>query len=232
MIEGFITDVPGDCKVRITQTIDFSDSNYFPPVKGAIVTLQDNNNAPVILRQSSSGAYQTSDINGIPGHTYTLLVTIEGKQFSAVSTMPLKVNFDSLYVDDFIGFGTTKKFADVIFNDPPGKGNAYHFVQHKNSLINNSIFVVNDDFSDGRQNNLLLAYFDSDEENDIKMGDTLSVDMQCIDPAIYKYWFSLQNSSTGNSDNASPANPVTNMKGGALGYFSAHTFQTKQIIVP
>lgn len=232
VIEGIITNLAGDCKVKITQTVNFSDPNFFTDVKEAIVTIQDNNNLPVVLPQSIAGTYQTGDIYGIPGHTYTLSVTLNGQIFSAISKMPEQVNFDSLYIEDFRGFGDPRKFANVIFNDPPGKGNAYHFIQYKNDMINNGIFVSNDNFSDGRQNNSLLAYFGTDDENVIKTGDTVTVEMQCIDPPIYKYWFGLQESSTGNSDNASPGNPVTNIKGGALGYFSAHTVQTKTVIVP
>ncbi len=56
--------------------------------------------------------------------------------------------------------------------------------------------------------------------------------MMCIDAAVYKYWYSfLTGGASGDSNSASPANPVTNIKGGALGYFSAHTLQTKTVVV-
>jgi hypothetical protein len=232
VIEGWITNRPGDCEIRITQTVNFSDPNVFAGVTDAIVTIQDNNNPPVLLSQSVDGLYQTGQVNGAPGHTYTLMVKVGGQLFSAKSIMPEQVNFDSLYIAAFQGFGATKKFADVVFTDPPGKGNAYRFVQVKNNQTNNGIFVLNDNFTDGRVNNSLLAYFDSKDENMIKTGDTVSVEMMCIDPAIYKYWFGLQESSTGNSNNASPGNPVSNISGGALGYFSAHTFQIRSVISP
>ena len=232
VIEGFITDNPGDCRVKISQTVNFSDTVYSPGISDAVVTIRDNDNPPVVLTESVAGIYRTDAIQGTPGHTYSLSVSVNGSQFSATSTMPHRVNFDSLYIQDFIGFGDAKKFASVVFNDPPGKGNSYHFTQRKNNLVNNAIFIVNDNFSDGRQNNSLLVYFDSDDENMIKKGDTVSIDMKCIDEAVYKYWFGLQNSSTGSNDNASPGNPVSNIKGGALGYFSAQTFQTKTVITP
>ncbi|HKZ66576.1 MAG TPA: hypothetical protein VJ111_09490, partial [Chitinophagaceae bacterium] len=69
-------------------------------------------------------------------------------------------------------------------------------------------------------------------DEDIKSGDTVKLDMLCIDPAVYKYWYSVNQSATGNSQSASPANPVSNISGGALGYFSAHTIQTKTLLVP
>ena len=64
-------------------------------------------------------------------------------------------------------------------------------------------------------------------------GDQVTVDMLCLDPAVYKYWYSLDRGATGGGiSGATPANPVTNISGGALGYFSAHTLQSKTMVVP
>ena len=59
VIEGSITNRPGDCEVRITQTVNFSDPNIFAGVTDATVTIQDNDNPPVVLSQSVDGLYQT-----------------------------------------------------------------------------------------------------------------------------------------------------------------------------
>src|SRR3978361_2204612 len=74
VIEGTITDEPGYCQVKITQTVNFSDPNNFPAVSGAIVTVSDNNGTPVTLAETSAGIYQTGDINGTIAHHYTLSV--------------------------------------------------------------------------------------------------------------------------------------------------------------
>ncbi|HKO82838.1 MAG TPA: hypothetical protein VJU78_20670, partial [Chitinophagaceae bacterium] len=73
---------------------------------------------------------------------------------------------------------------------------------------------------------------DENPEEEIESRDTVMLDMLCIDNVVYKYWYSVYQSATGNSQSASPANPVTNIVGGALGYFSAHTKQTKSVVVP
>jgi len=54
--------------------------------------------------------------------------------------------------------------------------------------------------------------------------------MQCIDKNVYEYWYSLDQSSTGSSQSAAPGNPVSNMQGGALGYFSANTLQSRSVV--
>jgi hypothetical protein len=58
--------------------------------------------------------------------------------------------------------------------------------------------------------------------------DSVTIEMHCIDKPVYDYYYSL-----GNRDNsATPANPVSNIVGGALGYFSAHTVRKTTAVVP
>lgn len=232
VIEGNISDEPGVCQVKITQTKDFNEDNTFPGVSGAIVTVSDNGGTPVLLTETSTGVYETTAINGTVGHTYTLKVQIGEQTFTAPSTMPVLVPFDSMYIDDRVLFGDPKKVPTLKYTDPEGKGNGYHFIQYKNGVRESTIFVRNDDFTDGNDiTTALISFGDDDEEDDIKTGDTIRVVMECIDVAGYKYWSSLE-AASGDSNNATPANPVSNITGGALGYFSAHTTQEKTVVVP
>jgi hypothetical protein len=107
-------------------------------------------------------------------------------------------------------------------------GNSYRFLQYINRKKDKGVYVINDDLTEGR--NVTTTLF-TRENSVLKMGDTVAVEMHCIDPAMYKYWFSLSQSATGETETASPANPVTNLSGGTLGYFSAHTVRSKSIIV-
>lgn len=230
VIQAYISNEPGDCKVHITQTVNFADPAAFPGVTDAIVAIQDNNSPPVELVETGNGMYESADLNGTENHTYSLSVKVNGQLFTSVSQTPKQVNFDSLSIVDFRSFDGNRKFANVTFDDPPGKGNAYRFLQYKNEVSNKNIFVLNDDFTDGRVNNSLLTFFDRTNDQRIEKGDTVKVEMQCIDFAVYKFFSSLSQSSTGSSDNVSPGNPVSNIQGGALGYFSAYTKQTKSVI--
>jgi hypothetical protein len=91
------------------------------------------------------------------------------------------------------------------------------------------VFVENDQLSDGRAVTSMLYQ----QDIEIKRGDKIDVDMQCIDPDMYNYWNSLSNQG-GNSpqNSATPSNPPSNIDNNALGYFSAHTIQRKTIIIP
>jgi hypothetical protein len=234
VIEAVITDQAGTAKVLITQTKNFDEDNNFPGISGATVTIKENGGATTTLTETSAGKYESPALTGISSKTYDLTVVIAGKTFSATSTMPQRVNLDTIYATDELIFTDTRKIMNVDFRDPAGRGNNYRFIQYVNGLKEKQLFIQNDDYTDGRLNNNKLYYF-PDEDDDstvIKSGDLVNIDFQCIDASIYKYWYSLDRSSTGGGGPITPANPVTNMQGGALGYFSAHTLQTKTMVVP
>lgn len=232
VIEGNMSDQTGDCTVSITQSVNFSDPSSFPRVTEAVVTIQEDQHEPLSLMQTSPGLYESGRLNARPLHSYTLRVSVDGHEFTSTVTVPQKVGFDSLYIIDFNSFGENRKFANVVFMDPPGLGNAYRFIQYKNRIKNANIFVLNDEYSDGRQINTFLAFFDNSENQRLASGDTVIVEMQGIDPSVYKYFSSLNQSSTGDNNSVAPGNPVSNISGGALGYFNAFLSEKKMVIIP
>lgn len=229
VIEGTITDNLNSCRVSLSQTLDITDSNQFKGVKGAIITIQEDNKTPLQLKDNGEGIYG-ANIAGKPGHRYTLLVKIGNDHFSATSVMPQKVKFDSLFVTERMFLGKMRKIATVTFKDPPGKGNAYRFTQFSDGKKENTIFVFDDNLLDGRMVINELLTFGSDEYN-LKGGDQLTVEMRCIEMPVYLYWYSLTQGALGQNQSASPANPVSNITGGAIGYFSANTFEAKTMTV-
>ena len=234
VIEGTITDKQGGCRVLISQTKDFNEDNSVEGISGAAVSITDGNNT-MLLPEISPGIYADSLVKGTQGKTYTMHVNINGTSFESSSRMPFKVNMDSLYVTDDFLFGEIRKTPNVEFRDPPGTGNNYRFILYVNGAKRTNIYISNDSYSDGNFSSVKLFFFgDDDDEDDkkIKSGDKIGVDMLCISPDVYKYWYSLDAGATGNNNSASPANPVSNISGGALGYFSAHTIQSGFADVP
>lgn len=231
VVEAVLTDVPGTCNVRLSQTKNFTENNAFNSVSGASLSITDQSTgSAVTLTETEPGVYTSPSYAGVSGHTYLLKVTVAGSTFTANSTMPAKVNFDTLYMTEDQLFGQTNKFANLEFRDPASLGDCYQARQYVNGKALKDIFVTNDDYTNDRLNYAKLYVFPDDDKDKVKAGDTVTVDMMCIDKAVYKYWFSLQQSATGNSQSAAPANPVTNLKGGAIGYFTAQTLQSKTVI--
>ena len=231
VIEGTVTDSPTiPHTVKITKSVSFSADNVFPNVSGANVSINDNAGNTVTLNETSPGVYQNSTLVGVQGRTYYLNVIAEGKTYSAASTIPTKVNLDTIKIDVGLsppGGGTESKSTIPVFTDPYGKGNNYKFYLKKNSILSTQLFITDDEIVDGGESNRPL----SDDDFKYKTNDTVTVTMMCIDKAVYLYFFSLSQSGSGPNASATPANPVTNINGATLGYFSAHTIQTKTIIV-
>lgn len=232
VIDAQLTDVPGTCMVTLSRTKEFSASNALEGVSGAEVEIVGTGGERFTLTEVENGVYRNDAAKGAPGNTYELRIKVDGKAYTAQSTMPQYITFDSLYAEKQGFFGDDMIFANVAFQDPEGQRNYYRFVQHINDYKIPGFFLMDDDLSDGKFIRSTLFYFLDDDKEPVKSGDVFTVEMQVIDEAVYKYWFSLQQSSTGNSSSAAPANPVSNIVGDALGYFSAHTKQVKTTVAP
>lgn len=229
VIEGSITDVPGPHTITVTQTTNVDKNNNFPPVTGATVTLTDNSSVDEVLTEVSPGVYQTSALAGVPGKTYTLTVTVNGKTYAASSTMPQKVPFDSLGLKELQTPGGKELFPVVYYTDPKGIGNSYRAVEYINGEKVDEMFIETDEFIDGKTREAVL--FTRGDEYDLHSNDLVEVEVLCIDKNVYKYFEELSEVS-GSSDIAAPANPSSNISNGALGYFSAHTIQKRTLVYP
>jgi Domain of unknown function (DUF4249) len=229
VIEGNVTNAPGTQTVLLSQNVAFTSTNTYPPVTGASVSVTDSlgNNYP--FTEGPAGTYTNNVLVGKPGNSYSITVATGGKTYQAASTMPPAVVLDSLTSDnDVFSKGDNKKEILVHYQDPADVVNYYRFVMFVNSVQVKSVFAYNDQFIDGRYVNLSLP------ENDIDIypGDTVSVEMQCIDKPVYTYWYTLmQQQQNGPGGGVTPSNPPTNITPATLGYFSAHTTQRKTIIV-
>jgi hypothetical protein len=137
VIEGVVTNEPGTARVLISMSKNFNESNQFEGVSGAIVKISDNG-TDFTLSESSPGIYQNVSINGTPGHVYQLYVEVDGKIFTATSTMPQPVLLDTLYISTG-PFGQFK-FPTIAFTDPGGIDNGYRFVQYLNGVKDPAIF--------------------------------------------------------------------------------------------
>lgn len=228
VVEGNVTNLPGPYQVTIGKTGEVTTDYVFQGVGGATVSIRDNTGNGETLLEVQPGVYQTKSLQGVEGRTYYLSILVDGKTFAASSVMPHQVNLDSLYIVDVYNFSKMVKAVVPVFTDPVGQGNSYRFNETINGVLDKTLFYQNDDFTDGKKSDFYLLRPDPDSTLHVK--DNVSVEMQCIDKEVYKYWYSVDQSSTGDGGTTA-SNPVTNITGGALGYFSAHTSQTKSMIV-
>jgi Domain of unknown function (DUF4249) len=234
-IEGQVTDQIGDIQVKISKSVNFSDTNIFPPVTGAVVTITDNSGIIQTLTETKSGIYTLKNTQGVSGKTYSLKVVAEGKTYTASSTMPKAVDFLGAEIMEN-SFGNAPNSLGKVYNifplflDPAEiKNNYLFFLYNKEKKGKTFENVLNDNLFNG---NRFPAPLRSTGALQLMPKDTLTVEMLCIDTPVYDYFYGLSEISSNNGNSATPTNPINNISGGALGYFSAHTVRKVSVIVP
>lgn len=233
VIEANVTDQAGPYTVRITKSVSFTQSNTYPGVENAQVTLSDNLGQTENLQHIGNGIYQASSFQGQSGRTYTLKVQTDGKEYTSQSKMPEAVEFQGLEQDSFMVAGETSYTLLPIFVDPPALGNRYLFTYFVNDNPKKYFSEFSDNVNNGAPNQrpLILPNDDEDGAVKVKVGDKITVKMQCIDDAVYTFYSALLQLSGGGGGGVTPTNPPSNISNGALGYFSAHTVSVKTIVI-
>lgn len=228
VIEANVTNVLEPQIIKISKTKSFKEENSFLAVNGASVKVQEENGPSYSFVESGGGNYLSIPFKGTPGKKYTVTVMVSNQTYTAQSIMPPLVKLDSLTVTEISFFGNTNKFVQVNYKDIPNIPNQYNFVISVNNKLRNGYFPESDRFNDGSEvKNTLFT-----SEPDLKKGDKVTVDFQCIDLAIYRYFFAITQIGGNGGPPTSPANPDSNFNNAALGYFSAHTSQKLTISIP
>jgi len=229
VIEANVTNASAPQIIKLSKNVAFTNTNTYPPVTGATVTVTDQTGQIYAFTEGISGTYTNSQLNATAGYTYTMSVLTGGITYTANSKMPDSVSMDSVTSNNaaFSSGSKPEKEISVHYHDPAGVANYYRCVMSVNGVQVKDVFAFDDQFNDGLEVSEVLR------ENDINIyaGDTITVEMQCLDKPIYTYWFTLsQQSANGPGGSVTPSNAPTNISPVSLGYFSAHTTQTITIV--
>lgn len=229
VIDGSVDDAGNPAKVTISKSAPFGQSNTFPKVSGAEVAITDNEGNRFVLAETSTGTYTNSSLQAVVGRTYSLSVVLNGKTYTAVSTVPRKMALKELLIDNDLGGGgpgsELSKIVVTVYDDMPGFGDHAQVVQTINGKHDRQTHVVDDFYTDGGS----LPVYVSPGKIKLKKGDVVKHELRFIDRQVYKYLSAIQLLNDGNTI---PDNPASNISGGVLGFFSAHTSETKSIVMP
>lgn len=226
VVEGNVTNFNSTQTVKLSKSVAVTAAGNFPAVSGATVTITSDGRV-YPLPEKSPGIYVTTALKGQPAKTYQLNIVTGDQTYTATSTMPNSVRLDSLGLNITTFLGKETLSSTVFYADPAATTNYYRFVLTVNTVPSKEYFIYNDELTNGRVINRDLRDFNVD----IVSGDRVSVEMQSIDKNIYQYWNGLSQNENRGGASTTPANPVSNVSNGALGYFSAHTVQIKQFLV-
>jgi hypothetical protein len=232
VIEGVISDKPGQSKFEISKAVDFFNPSIFPSVSGAEVVISDNLGNVDTLHESQSGVYTADSLIGVIGRTYIANVTIDSVTYSASSQMEHTIAIDSMQTEYQPGGGIGSEEDEgyklqVYFSDRPNIDDWARIHIVKNDSLLAGYFLYDDQFSDG--NYIEYEGF----ERVFVEGDTLKVDILSMDEPVYDYFYSLYSvvaGTDGSEPQLAPTNPSSNWSNDALGYFGAFAVSSDTII--
>lgn len=228
VIEANVYDIIGENYVAISKSKPFNENfGAFETVSGASVIITDNVGNSFVLNELFPGVYNSPTLAGITGRTYYLSVNADGKSISAQSTMPPRVNLDSISqekIDRPFGNDTVVKYRVFThFYDTPGYANYYRLKASSKTVRQKRVLVLNDDLIDG--DHVIFPIFQTEfEEN-----DTVNVQLLSIEEENYRYFNALSSSQNGEV----PGNPETNLNGdeNVVGYFAAYAISQRVYII-
>ena len=140
--------------------------------------------------------------------------------------MPFPVVPDSVGFKKLSFFGNANIYPTVYYKDPLSVQNQYRYLLKINNKPQADI-VFEDRFNDGNAVSDVIIY----DGDDIKSGDIINIEMQCIDRNVFKYYFAISQIGGNGGPPVAPANPDSNISNGALGIFSAYTKSMISIVL-
>lgn len=236
IIQGSISSERKAHKVILSKSADYFLNQQTPRISGATVIISDGTDN-FTLTEVAPGIYETDTMAGAPGRTYTLIATIEGKEYESSCYMNFCPPIDSIKIGyyDYGNYQEEDTFAFVLMyaQEPETKGNYYLWDVYKNGKLESD--TLNEKWleSDLFVNGLYISDYQA-QWLVANTGDTITLEMQSITEEYYDYYYQVMSVTDWNGGPLSgpPANPVGNISNDALGFFLAYSLERKTTIVP
>lgn len=216
-------------RVMVAFTTDFYGKQPQKLIDDAIVTLSDSLGADVVIPSVGDGKYELPAYTAVSGRTYHLKVVVSGEEFTASSTMPRAIPIDSISMIWNEASGFRKEGYDVAtwFKDPAGEDNYYRIIRTENDTLRNEgddLYLLDDVYNDGKS--VKANFFERYDR-----GEKIEVQLITMPAPEFDFFTSLRE-ILNNQNGPAPANPNTNLKGGALGYFGTFGKSESSIVLP
>jgi Domain of unknown function (DUF4249) len=192
---------------------------------------------------STDPASPASAFTGEFNKQYSLRIVSEGKEYTAITNIPNPTRrIDSLFWKPAPAGNPPEKVSVMIrAYDRPGFGDYVRYFTKRNSepfypgvnsvfddqVIDGTSYEVQVERGVERNGSIPEGY------SFFEKGDTVTVKLSNIDKATYDFWRTMEftYASVGNPF-SSPTKVISNIKGGALGYFGGYASQYRTVIVP
>ena len=215
VVEASVSD--SGMKARVSRTQAMDDNNSTSDISGATIVVTGSDGSVTNLSYRNNGTYQ-SYVKGTAGVTYQIDVEVDDRHFMSTSVMqrmPVANKFHFIWKKVM---GERFLVGELLFQDIPNQDNWYFMHIYRNN-IGYRWAVKRDDMNPNKELQQLfsIAREGSNDEDMLKEGDNLQIELRAIDRRAYDYLYSMQIMNNTNT------NPIQNFTGGCLGYFSAYS---------
>ena len=231
VVDGRLDIESGEAEVRLTRTTSYFSPEQPQPVEDALVTIQQGG-VNIQMAHQDNGVY-TAPVIAVDGQELTLTILDGGTEHSASTVVPVHLIPDSLTTEEFPpnSFFDGGSIVRINFQDPGGRDDYIRvrlWANGEEYTGSDNIVVESGELADGQYVDypVFLDFFEP--------GDSITVVLQSISEATYEYYITLQDitQNQGGGNTAAPANPVSNIQGGALGLWDVHHADTLSIVIP
>ncbi len=249
VVDAVISNKPNVQVVKLSWSGSYFSTNELPPVSGATVTIQEGQKIFTLRESTKNPGYYyilPEDFVPEPGKTYNLIIADldldengEPEIYTSTTTMPQTVKID--FIDlKYQYFNDDWEIWQVLvyYQDPPAIQNNYMFriSQNENSFTKrpSDIRISNDKFFDGNYvNGLWVQSIDAREEyRQLEEGDIITLDLGSITKEYYEFLEAIKMDEQGSDPlfNGPPSNVTGNISNGALGFFTALSSSTAEVV--
>jgi len=219
----------GNAIIKLSWSGSFYDDNNFKPIENASIKISDPRGKIYHFTEVKAGEYINTQMEAVYiDDEFNLEIETNNETLSAKSSLPRYVPIDSLSFAPFV-FGPHRGNGFVVhchFMDPPNEENFYYLKLIINDTVSSDYFIGSDDAIDGEQ--IDYVFF----KHAIEKGAFVVVELYTIDEMAYDYFRVLKKDENSGGMSAAPGNPISNIKGNAIGIFRASAKDEKYIIVP
>lgn len=243
VIEGYVTDIADHNFVKVSKTNNFYSTGRTPRVTDATVMVEDSDGNIYNFvhydgqSEDSLGLYFPEvPFAGVAGKTYKLSVTTEGVTYTAEDQLLRLVPMDKLEYrvneEEKEDPEDAGRFFEVLLfvKEPKETKDYYLFKCYRNDSIEyaneNDVYFSDDELIGENIDGVPLPVFYAQD-------DLARVEVYSLTREAFIYYRDLQKLLTndGGLFGTPPANPRSNISGGALGFFQVSAIVSGEIVI-
>lgn len=209
-VDGWIYDTPGPYTITLSTTAPYLGQGQTPRATGAVLSIRDSEGFEESLIEVAPGKYQTRQLQGKVGNTYSLQIDWAGQTYVAETAIRPGPSIDSLTYQYKEARGGRKEGYYLYFfgQERESPGDYYHLRLYKNGQYLNKpsqLIFVSDQFVEGSYiHDLEVNWADPFAAN-----DQVRIEMLAITEDTYQ--FMLELSQQTNNGGMFP-NPIANVR--------------------